>query len=86
MQVSVKRWRRVFMAFLIAIVAIILILAANITQDSWWLYGVYVILGALLGFAGGLIFDAIFPPHFTDVVVEDEDEDDDEELVEDDEE
>lgn len=86
MKVPVKRWRRVFVAFLIVIVATILILAVNITQDSWWLYGVYVILAALLGFAAALIFDVIFPPNFRDEVAEDEEgeeyEDEDDEEVE----
>lgn len=56
-----KKWHRLFVAVFIALIAVVLILTAVVIEHTWWVYGVYILLAALLGVAIGLIFDALFP-------------------------
>lgn len=69
--------RRFAIAVLIAILAMLGVLVMIVVRDTYWLYGVDVVLAALLGACVALIFDTMYPPENPEE--EDDDEDDEEE-------
>lgn len=69
--------RRFMYVVLVALIAILLLLMISVTRDTWWVYGIEVFIGALLGCCIGMTIDELFPTKPLD---------DDDEYIDDDEE
>lgn len=76
-----KMVKKLAWAMFAGIIVVILILAVFITQDAWWLYGIEIMLAAVLGAAAYSLYEIAHGDSDKDedadeyILVEEDDED-----------